>query len=88
MLRSAAGEFGTMAAQISGFDRITFEADKMGGRACIRGLRITVGLILSLLSEGASAEEILREYPDLELDDIRQSLAYAAWLSREDVLPA
>jgi uncharacterized protein (DUF433 family) len=69
------------------FDRITFEPGKMGGRACIRGLRITAGLIVSLIAEGASFEEILHDYPDLEAEDIRQALAYAAWLMREEVVP-
>jgi uncharacterized protein (DUF433 family) len=68
-----------------GFDRITFEPGKMGGRACIRGLRITVGLIVSLVAEGASRDEILGDYPDLEGEDIRQALSYAAWLAREEV---
>jgi uncharacterized protein (DUF433 family) len=68
------------------FDRITFEPGKMGGRACIRGLRITAGLIVSLIAEGASFEEILHDYPDLEAEDIRQALAYAAWLMREEVV--
>ena len=71
-----------------GLDRITFEPGKMGGRVCIRGLRITVGLVVSLLAEGASREEILTDYPDLEPEDIRQALAYAAWLTREEVLPS
>ncbi len=70
------------------FDRITFEPGKMGGRACIRGLRITVGLVLSLLADGATPAEILADYPDLEAEDIRQALGYAAWPAREDVLPA
>ncbi len=70
------------------FDRITFEPGKMGGRACIRGLRITVGLIVSLVAEGASRNEILGDYPDLEAEDIRQALAYAAWLTREEILSA
>jgi uncharacterized protein (DUF433 family) len=70
------------------FDRITFEPGKMGGRACIRGLRITVGLVLSLLADGTTSEEILADYPDLEADDIRQALGYAAWLAREKVLSA
>jgi uncharacterized protein (DUF433 family) len=69
------------------FDRITFEPGKMGGRACIRGLRITVGLIVSLVAEGVSFDELLTDYPDLEAEDIRQSLAYAAWLTREEVVP-
>jgi uncharacterized protein (DUF433 family) len=67
-------------------DRITFEAGKMGGRACIRGLRITVGTIVSLVSEGADVADVLADYPDLEAEDIRQALAYAAWLAREEVL--
>jgi uncharacterized protein (DUF433 family) len=69
------------------FDRITFEPGKMGGRACFRGLRITVAMVLSLLAEGATIEDILIDYPDLQGDDIRQALAYAAWLAREEVLP-
>jgi uncharacterized protein (DUF433 family) len=70
------------------FDRITFDRDKMGGRACICGLRITVGSVVSLVSEGVSSEEILGDYPDLEKEDIRQALAYAAWLAREEIVPA
>jgi uncharacterized protein (DUF433 family) len=70
------------------FERITFEPGKMGGRACIRGMRITVGLIVSLVSEGIPWEEILTDYPDLEREDIRQALAYAAWLTREEIVPA
>jgi len=70
----------------SGFDRITFEPGKMGGRACIRGLRIKVALIVSLVAEGLAWEEILKDYPDLERDDIRQALGYAAWLTREEIV--
>jgi uncharacterized protein (DUF433 family) len=70
------------------FDRITFEPGKMGGRACIRNMRITVGAIVSLVAEGVSWDEILSDYPDLEREDIRQALAYAAWLTREEIIPA
>ncbi|HEX9459716.1 MAG TPA: DUF433 domain-containing protein [Thermoanaerobaculia bacterium] len=70
------------------FDRITFEPGKMGGRACIRGLRITAGLVVSLVAEGATVEEILADYPYLEAEDIRQAVSYAAWLTREEVMPA
>jgi uncharacterized protein (DUF433 family) len=70
------------------FDRITFEPGKMGGRACIRGLRVTVGLVVSLVADGVSWDEILNDYPSLETEDIRQALGYAAWLTREDVIPA
>lgn len=59
-------------------DRITIEEGKCGGRPCIRGMRIRVQDVLELLAEGASAEEILVDYPYLEADDIRASLAYAA----------
>jgi len=57
----------------------------MAGQACIRGMRITVSLIVNLVAHGKSAAEILEEYPDLEPDDIRQALEYAAWLAREQV---
>jgi uncharacterized protein (DUF433 family) len=69
------------------FDRITFAPGKMGGRACIRGMRVTVGLIVSLVAEGVSWDEILSDYPYLEREDIRQALAYAAWLTREEIIP-
>lgn len=69
-------------------DRITFEPGKMGGRACIRGMRITASVIISLVAEGVSWDEILADYPYLEPEDIRQALAYAAWLAREQVVPA
>jgi uncharacterized protein (DUF433 family) len=74
--------------EIAAFDRITFEPGKMGGRACIRGLRITVSTIVGLLAEGETSAAILEAYPDLEPEDIRQALAYAAWLARDEVVPA
>jgi uncharacterized protein (DUF433 family) len=55
----------------------------MGGRPCLRGIRITVGTIVGLMSAGHSREEILRLYPYLEPDDITEALAYAAWRSNE-----
>ena len=69
------------------FPRITVEPDKLGGQACIRGLRIPVHLILDLLAAGESQEEILKDYPDLELEDIREAIEYAAWLAREETFP-
>ena len=60
-----------------GFDRITFDPNIMGGRACIRGMRITVALILNLVANGMTTEEIIRAYPYLEPEDIRQALCYA-----------
>jgi uncharacterized protein (DUF433 family) len=67
------------------FNRITFDPNIMGGRACIRGMRITVSLILNLISNDMTTAEIVKEYPYLEEDDIRQSLQYAAWLADETV---
>jgi len=67
------------------FNRITLDVNLMGGRACIRGLRVTVSLILNLVSNGMTAAEIVKEYPYLEEEDIRQSLQYAAWLANETV---
>ncbi len=70
------------------FDRITFDPRIMGGRACIRGMRITVATVVGQIAEGATIDEVLAAYPDLEADDVRQALAYAAWLTKEDVIPA
>ena len=70
-----------------GFDRITCDPNVMGGRACIRGMRVTVSLIVNLVANGMSTEEILKAYPYLEREDIRQAIQYAAWLAEESVLP-
>ncbi len=67
------------------FNRITFDANIMGGRACIRGLRITVSLILNLVANKMTAAEIIKEYSYLEEEDITQALQYAAWLADETV---
>ncbi|MDP3723304.1 MAG: DUF433 domain-containing protein [Candidatus Omnitrophota bacterium] len=69
------------------FQRITVEPHKLGGQACIRGLRIPVHLILDLLAAGETPEAILRDYPDLELADIHEAIDYAAWLAREESFP-
>ena len=58
------------------FDRITFDSKIMGGRACIRGMRIPVSVIVKQIAHGADWDEVLRGYPDLEREDIRQSLEY------------
>ncbi len=71
-----------------GYERITFDKDVMGGQACIRGMRIPVSLVVNLIAKGMNATEIIEEYPDLEADDVRESLEYAAWLTREQVLNA
>jgi uncharacterized protein (DUF433 family) len=62
-----------------GFDRITFDPNILGGKACIRGMRISVSLVLNLVANGMSVQEILKEYPDLQREDVEQSLRYAAW---------
>ena len=67
------------------FDRITFDPQIMGGRACIRGMRIPVSVIVGQIAHGATVQEILSDYPDLEPEDIRQALGYAAWLAQEEV---
>ena len=67
--------------------RITFDPNVMGGKPCIRGLRVTVGTIVGLVAADHSPDEILRLYPYLEAEDIREALAYAAWRSEEVELP-
>jgi uncharacterized protein (DUF433 family) len=67
------------------FDRITFDPCVLRGRACIRGMRIPVSVIVGQIAHGATFEEILAGYPDLERDDIRQAIEYAAWLAQEQV---
>ena len=67
------------------FDRITFDLEIMGGRACIRGMRIPVSVVVGQVAHGASEAEILADYPDLEPEDVREALGYAAWLAQEEV---
>ena len=67
--------------------RITADPEVMGGRPCIRGMRVTVGTIVGLVAAGHSREEILRLYPYLESEDISEALAYAAWRSDEFEVP-
>lgn len=67
------------------FERITFDSRIMGGRACIRGMRIPVSAIVAQIAHGASTEEVIRAYPDLDEDDVREAVEYAAWLTREEV---
>jgi uncharacterized protein (DUF433 family) len=62
-----------------GFDRITSDPNILGGKACIRGMRISVSLVVNLVANGMSVQEIIDEYPDLEPKDIEQALRYAAW---------
>jgi uncharacterized protein (DUF433 family) len=68
--------------------RITLDPKIMGGKPTIRNTRVTVGTILGLLGSGCSTQEILQEYPYLELEDIQQALSYAAWrMSEESDVP-
>ena len=68
-------------------DRITFNLEVMGGKPCIRGMRVTVGTIVGLVASGHSAEDILTTYPYLEAEDISQALTYAAWRVEEIEVP-
>jgi len=67
------------------FDRITFDPKIMEGRACIRGMRIPVSVIVGQIAYGATLSEVLSDYPDLEPEDVQQSLQYVAWLAQEQV---
>ena len=68
-------------------ERITFDPAVMGGKPCIRGIRVTVGMVVGLIAAGRTEDEILRAYPYLEPGDIQAALAYAAWRSEERELP-
>ena len=68
---------------INELDRITFDPAVMGGRACIRGMRITVALVLNLVANGMTPGQILDAYPYLEAEDVQQAVRYAAWLADE-----
>ena len=67
--------------------RITHDASAMGGRPCVRGMRVTVGTIVGLLAAGRSREEILGAYPYIEDADITAALGYAAWRAQEYEVP-
>lgn len=67
------------------FDRITFDPQIMGGRACLRGMRVPVSVIVGQIALGASFERILKGYPDLEREDVQQAIEYAAWLTKEQL---
>lgn len=68
-------------------DRITHDPQVMGGKPCIRGMRVTVGTTVGLIASGATTEEILADYPYLEAEDIRAALSYAAWRAEEVEVP-
>lgn len=68
-------------------DRITFDPKVMTGKACIRGMRVPVSLVVNLVANGKTTAEIIEDYPYLEPEDIRQSLLYAAWAAEERAIP-
>ncbi len=65
------------------FDRITQQPDVMGGKACIRGMRVTVAMIVNQMGAGHSMDDVLADFPYLEREDIAQALCYAAWRAEE-----
>lgn len=69
------------------FPRVTFDPAIMGGKPCIRGMRVTVGTVVGLVASGRSFEQILEAYPYLEQDDLREALRYAAWRVEELEMP-
>jgi uncharacterized protein (DUF433 family) len=73
--------------EIPGFDRITADPAVMGGKPCIRGMRVTVGMIIGMLAAGHTSVEILKLYPYLEEPDIRAALQFAAWRTQEREIP-
>ena len=72
-----------MTTQVPGFPRITHNSKVMGGKACIRGIRVTVSMILGNLSAGVTIDELLKDYPYIEREDVMESLRYAAWLASQ-----
>ena len=67
------------------FDRITADPDILAGKACIRGMRIPVSLIVNLVANGMTVAEIIDDYPDVEPEDIRQALQYASWAADDSL---
>jgi uncharacterized protein (DUF433 family) len=78
---------GGMEDSMKELDRITMDPAVMGGKPCIRGMRVTVGTIVGLMAAGKAIEEVLATYPYIEREDILQALTYAAWRSEEKDLP-
>lgn len=73
---------------MKGFKRITFNSNMMGGQACIREMRIPVSLVVNLIANEMTTDQIIKEYPDLEPEDIKEALQYASWLTIEELHPA
>lgn len=66
------------------FDRITVDPDRLGGKPAIRGLRVSVGMVVQMVAAGKTADDIVAEYPYLEVEDVRQALDYSAALAESD----
>jgi uncharacterized protein (DUF433 family) len=79
---AAAGHLGPKENSMQ-LDRITQQPDVMGGKPCIRGMRVTVGMIVGQIGAGHTIDEVLADYPYLEREDVMQALRYAAWLAEE-----
>jgi uncharacterized protein (DUF433 family) len=69
--------------RVEHLDRITQQPDVMGGKACIRGLRVTVGMVVGQIGAGRSVDDILADYPYIEREDVMQAVRYAAWRAEE-----
>lgn len=69
------------------FSRITFDAEKLGGQACIRGLRIPVATVVRCVASGMTVREIIEAYPELEPEDVTEALEYAAYLAEDRIIP-
>lgn len=78
---------GVESSRMTPLSRITLDPDVMGGKPCIRGMRITVGTIVGLVASGRTVSEILAAYPYLEEEDVREALSYAAWRVEETEVP-
>jgi uncharacterized protein (DUF433 family) len=74
-------------AEMHNLTRITFNPEVMGGKPCIRGMRVTVGAIVGLVASGKTIDEVLADYPYLEREDILEALSYAAWRAEEREVP-
>jgi uncharacterized protein (DUF433 family) len=76
-----------MARSFQGFDRITTNPEVLGGKPCIRGMRLSVQRVLEILSQNPSWEDLRQDYPELEPEDVRQALSFAATLLTDRVIP-
>lgn len=83
MLATFVSAFVGLELSMAELDRITQRAEVMGGRACVRGMRVTVGMIVGQIAAGRGIDDLLADYPYLEREDILQALRYAAWRAEE-----